>query len=114
MDRKNYFETLQLNYLKPDEVDDILDLAILKWEKSKGIPMDPEEKKKIRLEKEDMLHCMRDPKLRRKEAENLKETRIKELQDVINILKMGQSEELVVTRYFGVPLSSFPMKTTLW
>ena len=69
MDRKNYFETLQLNYLKPDEVDDILDLAILKWEKSKGIPMDPEEKKKIRLEKEDMLHCMRDNKLRRKEAE---------------------------------------------
>lgn len=98
MARKNYFETLQLNYLKPDDVDDVLDLAILKWEKCKGNPMDPEEKKRIKLEKEEMLHCMRDSELRRKEAENLKETRIKELQDVIDILKMGQSEELIVTK----------------
>ena len=104
MERKNYFEMLGLDFDPPERNERRIQLALDSWKKRMEDMLANETISTRRTAISDELsqysaiaELMKDTKLRNQEARALKESRIQQLEKLIDILLMGQSGTMEVT-----------------
>ncbi len=104
MERKNYFEMLGLDFDPPERNERRIQLALDSWKKRMEDMLANETISTRRAAISDELsqysaiaELMKDTKLRNQEARALKESRIQQLEKLIDILLLGQSGTMEVT-----------------
>ena len=103
MERRNYFEILSLDFDPPESNEKNIKQAIAEWERrlqNLFANESEDRKREISAElalKDDMEKTLYDPKARNAEARALKEKRIGQLEQLIDIMLIGQSGTPEVT-----------------
>lgn len=110
MGRRNYFEILGLAFDPAESNMEKIRIAIEEWEKKIKIEIqndsDPNKKNTLQTELVNMKVVMNDPEQRKEEAKTLKNKRLEQLEQIINIMLMGQSGKIEVTEAMILHLRS--------
>ena len=106
MERRNYFEILGLEFDPPEKNLRKIQKAIEIWKKEteKIIANDVDNSRNIILKKEltyyeDMVKVLSDLKLRNQEAHKLRDTRVNQLEKLLDILQYGKNAPYEITLY---------------
>lgn len=106
MERRNYFEMVGLEFDPPEKNLRKIQKAIEIWKKEteKIIANDVDNSRNIILKKEltyyeDMVKVLSDLKLRNQEAHKLRDTRVNQLEKLLDILQYGKNAPYEITLY---------------